>query len=209
VFEYLIVELARAVAARGAPGSVDWALGRGATPLVPRSMFEFRWAGTLARLVREEPDWLPPWPELIGEALDATGARVTAEHGPPGPGWAWGTVRPFRLAHPVGARAPFERVFDLTLPGEGDAGAVAQGEVRNDDPTGPPGFIPALRMVLDVGDWDRGRWSLPAGQSGNPCSPHYDDQHERWRTGAGVPIPWSDEAVAASTKATLRLTPSR
>ena len=207
VFEYLVVEMAHAVAGVAAPRSADWALGRGFTPLVAHSMFEFRWAGTLARLERDRPDWLPPWPQLVAEALDKVGVRLRAEHGPPGEGWAWGKVRPIRLAHPMGARSPLDRVYDLSVPGQGDSGTIAQGEVNSDDPSEAPGFIPALRMVLDVGDWDAGRWSLPAGQSGNPCSPHYDDQLPRWQSGTGVPIAWSEEAVRAATHHTLRLVP--
>jgi len=49
---------------------------------------------------------------------------------------------------------------------------------------------------------------IPAGQSGNPMSPHYEDQLPLWKKGAGVPIPWTAEAVAKATVATLKLVPA-
>ncbi len=62
-------------------------------------------------------------------------------------------------------------------------------------------------MAVDVGNWDGSRFSLPGGQSGNPMSPHYSDQIEAWRLGLGLPMAWSDEAVAAAASETLHLVP--
>ena len=75
------------------------------------------------------------------------------------------------------------------------------------DPTGNPGFIATLRMVVDVGDWERSRFALASGQSGNPASPHYADQLPLWRRGEGIPIPFSEAEVERATRTTLRLVP--
>jgi penicillin amidase len=64
-----------------------------------------------------------------------------------------------------------------------------------------------MRSVIDVGAWDNCRFVLPAGQSGNPLSPHYGDLLPLWQRGEGVPIAWSPEAVARATRDTLRLVP--
>lgn len=63
-------------------------------------------------------------------------------------------------------------------------------------------------MVVDVGDWDAARFVLPGGESGNPCSPHYDDMLPLWQRGETVPLPFTEAAVAAATKETLRLEPA-
>ena len=63
-------------------------------------------------------------------------------------------------------------------------------------------------MAVDVGNWDASRFSLPGGQSGNPVSPHYGDQVDAWRRGIGLPMPFSESAVAAATVATLHLVPA-
>ena len=47
---------------------------------------------------------------------------------------------------------------------------------------------PGLRMILDFADLDRSRFIIAGGQSGNPLSPHYHDQVERWRDGRFLTI---------------------
>ena len=72
------------------------------------------------------------------------------------------------------------------------------------DPLGNPLATPNLRVAIDVGAWENSRFSLIAGQSQNPFSPHHFDQHEAWR-GAGVSIAWTEEAAIATAKSTLTL----
>ena len=75
------------------------------------------------------------------------------------------------------------------------------------EPTANGIGLPTARVVIDVGDWDASRFVLLGGQSGNPFSPHYDDQVPLWQSGEGIPIHWSIEAVSRATRATLRLIP--
>ncbi len=83
---------------------------------------------------------------------------------------------------PAGAEAPGRRA---EAHGQGlQPGAVPQGrrlqhrcpDARSTriDATNDPAFIASLRFVADVGNWDACEWILPAGQSGNPMSEHYD-----------------------------------
>jgi penicillin amidase len=67
--------------------------------------------------------------------------------------------------------------------------------------------IASMRVVIPVGDWEAARFVLPGGQSGNPFSPHYDDQLPLWRRGEGIAIAWSEGAIARATLSTLRLDP--
>ena len=100
-------------------------------------------------------------------------------------------------------------VFNLgPFPFPGDANTVAQAGAFREDPLARPGVLPSLRMVLDVGNWDDSRFSLPGGQSGNPLSPHYADLLPFWLRGAGVPIPWTRQAIENATVETLLLKPA-
>ncbi|MDE2822775.1 MAG: penicillin acylase family protein, partial [Chloroflexota bacterium] len=63
------------------------------------------------------------------------------------------------------------------------------------------------RMVIDVGNWDENTFALPGGQSGNPLSPHYDDQFHLWARGEGITIPWTPGAVETIAVSTLSLLP--
>jgi penicillin amidase len=85
---------------------------------------------------------------------------------------------------------------------------VAQASNAPRDPLGDPVYLPTLRVAMDVGAWDDARAVLAGGQSGNPLSPHYADLFARWRDGETVPLPFSEPAVAAATRSTLRLEPA-
>jgi acyl-homoserine lactone acylase PvdQ len=90
---------------------------------------------------------------------------------------------------------------------QGDSETVAQSGWTPLQPLANPGVIASLRAAIDVGNWEESRFSLPGGQSGNPLSPHYDDLLPFWQRGGGVPIAWSEDTVAKSTRHTLRLRP--
>lgn len=211
VFELFLTEAARRVADARAPRSGRWALGAGHTPLMPRTMFAVRRVGHLVRLMRDRPaGWFArDWDDEMADALAATVARLRASHGPDPSRWTWGKVRPLRLLHAIGAKKPFDRIFNLgPLACGGDANTIAQASVDPLEPTANPIFIASLRMVIDVGDWDASSFALPGGQSGNPLSSHYADQLPLWQRGEGVAIAWSDGAVARITRETLELVPA-
>lgn len=210
VFEFFVAEMARRVAAAKAPRSAGWVLGRGFGQLLPYTSFSFRRVGHLVELMKAAPEgWFGrSWEQEIAAALAVVVAGLRAARGPDPAAWAWGEVRPVELKHPVGERKPLNRVFNLgPFPFRGDTNTVAQTSVDPILATNDPGFVASLRMVADVGNWDACRWVIPAGQSGNPASPHYDDLLPLWRDGKGVPIPWSAGAVEEATVATLKLVP--
>lgn len=123
-------------------------------------------------------------------------------------GWSWGRVRPLTLQHPAGGQRLLNRIFNLgPFPWGGDANTIGQAAVHLANPITTSFCVASMRMVVDVGDWSASRFILPGGQSGNPLSPHYADQLPLWQSGKGIPIAWSLEEVAQTTRATLRLLP--
>ncbi len=211
LFELFLAEMARRAVEAKAPRSAEWALGRGASPLTPHTWVALRHAGQIARLVREQPEgWFADgWDAEIAAALVAVIGRLEAEHGRNPERWGWGRLRTLTLRHPLGARRPFDRAFNLgPIPWGGDTNTVAQASNAPRDPLGDPVYLPTLRVAMDVGAWDDARAVLAGGQSGNPLSPHYADLFARWRDGETVPLPFSEEAVAAATRSTLRLEPA-
>ena len=71
----------------------------------------------------------------------------------------------------------------------------------------PAAVIPSWRAVYDLGDLDRSVGVLPTGVSGNPASPHWNDQAPLWLAGSTHPLPFSSAAVEAATVAVTRLVP--
>jgi penicillin G amidase len=117
-------------------------------------------------------------------------------------------VRKVTLRHFLGELPVFKNVFNLgPVPWPGDVTTVSQGAVDYLDPMGNPLGVVAMRMMLDVGNWENNRWVLAGGESGNPASPHYSDLFDLWKEGRGVTMAWSREAVGRAAKSTLRLTP--
>jgi penicillin G amidase len=210
VFELFVTEMTRRTVAAKAPNSADIALAKGFTPLLSVTTFAMRRMSHLIGLLRQQPEgWFAGgWEREIGEALSAAVQALSQRYGASPSGWRWGSIRPLTLQHPMSIRKPLGRIFNLgPMPFAGDTNTVSQGGVDPFNPTGNPGALAALRMVIDVGEWDRSRFALPGGQSGNPLSPHYDDQLRLWRAGKGVPIAWSDSAVRRARRHVLALEP--
>jgi penicillin amidase len=210
VFELFVAEMVQRVVAAKAPHAAQWALGEGFTSLVPYTLFYVRRVGHLVHLLREQPEgWFErPWPQEMADALTVVVKSLQKHCGDKPGGWAWGRVRPLTLRHPVGERVPLDRVFNLgPFPWGGDANTVGQASTPPFNPTTNPPAIASLRMVVDVGNWEKNRFALPGGQSGNPLSSHYDDLLPLWQRGEGVPIAWSPEEVTRVARFTLRLVP--
>ena len=211
VFELWLAEMTVRAARAKAPHSLEWALGRGLSPVNPYSYIALRQSGHVADLVRERPEgWFADgWDREIADALGSAVDRLEALRGSDPAAWGWGELRTLTLRHPFGARRPFGTAFNLgPIPYGGDTNTVSQASFTPLDPLSDPYYLATLRLVMDVGEWDRARVVLAGGQSGNPLSAHYADLFERWRRGEAVTLAFSDEAVAATTLHTLRLEPA-
>ena len=211
VFELWLAEMAQRIARVKAPASWRYALGEGFGGIVPLTMFH---AGSAAQTVERfsaQPDgWFEGgWPAEAADALSAAVRQLRTEHGPDPAAWAWGRLRTLTLRHPVGDQRLLTDAFNIgPVPMGGDSTTplqAANGPLR---PFGNPGYVPNTRAVIDLADVEASRWSLAGGQSGNPMSPHYRDLFALWHRGDSVPIPWSEENVAADTVETLYISPS-
>jgi penicillin G amidase len=67
---------------------------------------------------------------------------------------------------------------------------------------------PSMRMVVDLGDFDRSRWINQTGESGHVDDPNYLDQAPLWASGQTLPWAFGSGAVKSATIATLTLDPS-
>ena len=211
VYELFVADMARRVVFAKAPNTVEWALGKGLSALTPEASIFTRRTGHLSRLLRSQPaGWFDGgWDAEIVAAVGAAAAKLEELRGPDVAEWAWGDVRPLTFKHPVGEKKPMDKVFNLgPFPWGGDANTLNQAAVSFLDPTANSPFVASMRMAVDVGNWDANRFILPGGQSGNPMSPHYDDQLDLYREGGAISIAWSTESMAKKIVDTLEIGPS-
>jgi penicillin amidase len=211
VYELFLADMAGRVARARAPHSVDYVLGGRVTPLMGFNFFCYRRTGHLARLLREQPPgWFShPWADEVAAALAAAVRLLHRRHGEDSRRWGWGHIRTLTMEHPMGRARWLKRVFNIgPVPFGGDADVINQGAALPLAPLANVDNIASVRVVIDVGNWSASRFSLPGGQSGNPCSAHYDDLFPLWLRGEGVPIAWTPEEVRAAAQESLELVPS-
>ncbi len=211
LFEFFFAEMTLRCVRAKTTRSTRWALGKGFSLLLPMNLFGIRRASFVVRLLHEQPkDWFHrSWQEEITSAAEDAYLSLKKERGGDQSKWGWGHVRPLTLMHTFGVKALLAPFFNLgPIPFGGDANTIQQAAAIPLSPSDNPRAIPSLRMIIDIGNWDEARFALPGGQSGNPCSPHYDDQLSVWVGGHGVPIAFSAAAVKRSIQNQLVLSPS-
>jgi penicillin amidase len=165
--------------------------------------------------------------EIIGTALDAAGADLRRDLGPP-EDWTWGRLHTATWREgTLGASGigPIEWYFNRGPgPVGGAAGAVNntywrfelayddpydEEDVATDDLTTLFGVtnLPSYRLAIDLSDLDGARIVITTGQSGNPFHAHYGDLVDEWTDGESITLPFTREAVDAATVSTVTLRP--
>jgi penicillin amidase len=206
IYQVFRVELVRALYRELGDETVLRVLGRGPDPVIaPVTAFFFRGSSELlARLDQADES-------LIRAALVAALRFLRDRLGPDMERWRWGELHRITFQHPIGLGVPIlDRLLQLSrgpYPIGGDADTVAQAGVDPWNPFSATSYSVSYRQVFDTGDWDRGVFILPTGQSGHPASPHYADMVSAWRTGEYRPLPFSPQAVRDQAEETIQLTP--
>jgi penicillin amidase len=162
-------------------------------------------------LARDPAPWtgVERWPDLLLDALADALALLGDRLGPDRASWRWGALHTVRFAHPLARMPGFAPLF-LAAEHElgGDEQTVLQASFDARDGF-RPAVVPSWRLVADLADVDRSSAVLPTGQSGNPASPHWNDQADLWIEGRLRPAPVTRPAVEAAAQHRLALVPDR
>jgi penicillin amidase len=145
--------------------------------------------------------------EVLRAAFEKTAAELEERLGPDPTAWTWGRLHTVELQHPLGrASALLGLLFNRgPFPLGGHTSTVNKGEFKEQDFRVRHG--PSMRQITDLGDLTRALGVLPAGQSGLPASPHYDDQLPLWLAGEYHPLLMERAEIEKSAEARLVLTP--
>lgn len=147
----------------------------------------------------------PSWDEAIRAAMPEAASRAREQHGGDAATWRWGTEHRAAWSHNLGrdaALAPIVNVGEFEIGGDGMtpfATEVARGAVATHGVS--------YRQIFDLADLGAGQICIPPGNSGQPGSPHYADNMERWSNVEYHPLLTDWDAIAANAEATLTLEP--
>ncbi|MFE7130036.1 penicillin acylase family protein [Streptomyces sp. NPDC057638] len=147
---------------------------------------------------------------LFARAMEDARWELTAELGKDIDRWSWGRLHQLHLKNQtLGTEGPGFLQFLLNRGpwniGGGEAAVNATG--WNAAAGYDIVWVPSMRMVVNVGDWDKSRWINLTGASGHAYSAHYTDQTDKWANGELLEWPFSEDAVKTNTVDTLTLTP--
>jgi len=149
--------------------------------------------------------------DRIGQALEAALDEIETRIGKDPTAWRWGAVHEADFTHRIFSRIPIvSDAVKMTIATDGGDHTVNRGQ------TAGVGAHPyrhthgaGLRAVYDLSDLSRSRFAIATGQSGNPFSPHYRDQIERWRDGGALTIATDRNGAEERAAATLVLRPAK
>ncbi len=151
------------------------------------------------------PDPVAVRDRMLRDTLLAAEAECARRMGPDRAAWRWGALHHARFTHALSAAAGHAGWDAGPVPVGGSAATPMAAGHRPSDFRLLAGA--SVRMVVDVGDWDRSVCINAPGQSGDPRSPHYADLLEPWSRGEYVPMPYTEAAVRAVAEDVLTLQP--
>jgi penicillin amidase len=154
--------------------------------------------GPLWELVQKRPlHLLDPHYKTWDEQLLAAADAVPKAYGPGGDDLAartWGERNTTAIRHPLSYGIPFLGRW-INMPPRALPGDQDMPRVQN------PRFGASERIVVAPGHEETGLFHMPAGESGNPLSPHFADGHRAWEEGQPTPF------LPGKTVNVLRLLP--
>ena len=167
--------------------------------------------GDLDRLVvlieTPEPAWSTEDRDaLLTRTLAAAWADCATRLGPDPAAWAWSRLHQALMRH---AASPLRGNAEWDVGPHGVGGSqstVMNMAYRPEDFSVTSGA--SVRLVMDVGDWDRSLCLNYPGQSGDPRSRHYADLAETWAASDHVPFLYSPDAISKATARLLRFKPA-
>lgn len=168
---------------------------------------EYRWPASAIffdRVIQERPkEWLPKefasYAELLDAAHRETRESLTKSMGPDETKWTWGARLPVNFPHPLAGVPVLGKPFQIApFQQRGGGGLFASPNV---------GGSVSMRLIADASDWDKTRQGIALGVSGDPRSPHWQDQLEDWRAANPRVFPFTAASVARAAQLTLTLMP--
>ncbi|MCD6180652.1 MAG: penicillin acylase family protein [Bacteroidales bacterium] len=152
------------------------------------------------------PDIVEGRATLLSDAFDKTVTALKKQFGPEINTWQWGKVHTVTHVHPIGRKAPFDKIFNVGPFPKSGSNEVVDKEAfdYNADGLYPARSGPAMRLLMDFANTQEALSIIPTGESGNFLSPHYADQAEMFINGEYKTIFLKSEDIKKKTVLTLK-----
>ncbi|WP_405972505.1 penicillin acylase family protein [Streptomyces sp. NBC_00988] len=148
--------------------------------------------------------------QLFKRAMIDARWELTAKLGKDIDTWSWGRLhRLFLKNQTLGVEGPSIVQYVLNRGPWKLSGGEATVNATGWNAAGGYGvvWVPSMRMVVNLDDFDKSKWINLTGASGHAFSAHYTDQTSKWVNGELLPWSFSSKAVDGSTSDTLVLKP--
>ncbi len=145
------------------------------------------------------------WDHAIERALEHAAGELKARFGEEMSAWRWDAMHAVQWRHNLGREGELASVLNpQPVPVGGDATTPC---CTSSDADGMVPHTVSYRQVFDMSDLNAAQVVIPPGNSGQPGSPHYADNLERWKNVEYHPlyVEWRD--IEANAEARLALTP--
>jgi penicillin amidase len=149
--------------------------------------------------------------DVVRAAFRRAVARLVADLGPSPADWRWGRLHTLQIKHAFGGQKSLAGFVNLPVAEVGgglDSVWKSHFDLGNEKAPFAAMAGPAYRHVVDLADIRHGLWVSDTGVSGWPGSPHYGDQHERWKRGEFFPMVSDWDDIRKGAKAVVTLVPA-
>ncbi|SEN09576.1 penicillin acylase family protein [Actinacidiphila rubida] len=148
--------------------------------------------------------------QLLEQAMKDARYELTAKLGKDINTWSWGRLHKLDLKNQtLGTKGPGVIKWMLNRGpwqlsgGEAAVDATGWNAAGGYDVV----WVPSMRMIVNLQDFDKSRWINLTGASGHAYNDHYTDQTSLWADGKLLPWYFSDSRVDQASKAKMALTP--
>lgn len=149
--------------------------------------------------------------EIVSLAFEEAIQSLKVDLGEDADQWTWEQVHTLEHEHPIGSVALFRRFFNVgPFPVSGSREVINNmGFPYDSTRYYKVNSGPSTRRIVDFSDIENSQSILPTGQSGNPFSPHYEDQAEMFINGEFRKMMMNEEEIKRTSENLLIFHPAK
>jgi penicillin G amidase len=177
-----------------------------------------RWFSVVATLLGEpdagwwsnEAEGIAGRDAMLAHALEEAWIEASDRMGGNSDTWRWGRLHTLTLTNQSFGESgigPIEWLFNRGPYELGGGSSIVNANGWDTRVGYAVDWVPSMRMVIDLGDFDASRWINLTGASGHAFDRHYADQTPLWQRGETLDWPFTIAAVQDAAHDTLHIRP--